>query len=395
MEHPVTETVTGLDLVALQLHVAAGRPLPFSQDDVRMDGHALEARIYAESPGSGFLPGVGRVSYLSQPESSHHGPIRVDSGLIEGDEVSIYYDPMIAKLVVHGADREEALRKLREALAAYHVAGIPTNVEFLKACLDHPAFITGGVDTSFIEKHHGELLGNPPSPLSDAKAAAIATLVKLIQAQRKEKGAHAPGLFAFRTHSSVDYNQKLSVATDDGSDARELSTTCTVVQRQTPPTGDLAIDISVSSSQEDQAEVSGGGFSFKVEGRAAQDDQRRFFVRLDGAAFHVSAYSRGETLTLFAEGALDRLCYSLKEINDDGADIAGQSANSIKPPMPGRIVKVLVAEGDDVKKGDALVQLEAMKMVHVMKAPKDGKIKEVKAVEGDFVDDSFTLVSFE
>ena len=391
VEHPVTEMVTGIDLVSLQLHVAAGRPLPFTQDDLRMTGHALEARIYAESPGAGFLPGVGRVAHLSQPESSHTGPVRVDSGLIEGDEVSIYYDPMIAKLVVHGEDRAEALRKLREALSHYHVAGIPTNVEFLRACVDHSSFVAGGVDTSFIEKHHSELLGNAPSALSDAKAAAISTLIKLLQAQRLQ-GSSAP--FAFRTHASVAYKEHITISTDDGSEARDMQIVCNVVQRPVSTAGELAIEVAVAGDEEGNGER----FKFCVEGRIVDDDEtrgRRYFVRLDDAAFHVSAYMKGDAVTLFAEGVLDRLCYSVKAVAKEGGAQSGASENMVRPPMPGRIVKVLVKPGDEVDKGDALIQLEAMKMVHVMKAPKVGTVKEVNVEEGDFVDDSVTLIAFE
>src|SRR5262249_26006693 len=160
VEHPVTEMITGEDLVEWQLRVAAGEPLPKRQDQLAISGHAIEARIYAEDPRRGFLPSIGLLTHLRAPATSRS--VRVDTGLPAGDAISPYYDPMIAKLIVHGGDRASALRRLREALADYEVVGVSTNVDFLQRVVAHEAFASGSVDTGLIARNHAALF--PPLP---------------------------------------------------------------------------------------------------------------------------------------------------------------------------------------------------------------------------------------
>ncbi|TDD63813.1 acetyl-CoA carboxylase biotin carboxylase subunit, partial [Actinomadura rubrisoli] len=173
VEHPVTELVAGLDLVELQLHVAAGRPLPFTQDDVRLDGHAIEARVYAEDPSRGFLPTGGRVLALAEPG------VRVDSGLDVGTEVGGSYDPMLAKVIVWGADRAEALHRLDRALASYTLLGVPTNVAFLRALLGHPDVVSGGLDTGLVERSLDGLVSGTAAPPEVLAAAALERMLAL------------------------------------------------------------------------------------------------------------------------------------------------------------------------------------------------------------------------
>src|SRR5512134_593019 len=177
VEHPVTEMITGLDLVEWQLRVAAGEALPLGQDDLAINGHAIEARVYAEDPAKNFLPSVGRISHLRLPEESAH--LRVDTGVRQGDEISMFYDPMIAKLIVWDADRRSALRRLRHALTEFQVVGVSTNLQFLSAVAAHPAFASAELDTGLIARHRAELLPEAV-PASDA-ILAVAALSELMR----------------------------------------------------------------------------------------------------------------------------------------------------------------------------------------------------------------------
>lgn len=178
VEHPVSELVSGVDLVEWQLKAAAGHPLPKTQDDLQLRGHALEARIYAERPGNNFLPATGTLQRHSPPPSSDS--VRVDSGITEGDTISTYYDPMIAKLITYGEDRTDALVKMDRALEQYHVVGLPTNIAFLRNAVRHPAFQKGGVDTSFLEEYAEDVL--PEASPAPAHVSAIAALGQLLEA---------------------------------------------------------------------------------------------------------------------------------------------------------------------------------------------------------------------
>src|SRR5690606_15947429 len=186
VEHPVTEMVTGLDLVEWQLRVAAGEPLPLRQERIVQRGHAIEVRLYAEDPEAGFLPASGTLRRLVLPPPSPQ--VRVDAGVEAGDTVSVFYDPMIAKPIVHDADRPAALARLREALAASHVAGTRTNLAFLEALVRHPAVVEGRIDTGYLDRHTDEFLA-PPVPASTALAAAAAAL--LLRQQADEAAAAA------------------------------------------------------------------------------------------------------------------------------------------------------------------------------------------------------------
>src|SRR5690606_34369575 len=184
VEHPVTEMVTGLDLVEWQLRVAAGEPLPLAQEQITQDGHAIEVRLYAEDPEAGFLPGSGRLERLRLPATSDH--VRIDSGVVEGDTVTIFYDPMIAKLIVHDRDRPAALARLREALAACIVEGPKSNVAFLERLVRHPAVVEATIDTDYLDRNPDEFMpaAGPASPGLLVAAATAALL-------RQERAAHA------------------------------------------------------------------------------------------------------------------------------------------------------------------------------------------------------------
>jgi len=183
VEHPITEMITGQDLVDWQLRVASGQNLPLTQDQLRINGHAFEARIYAENPESNFLPGTGRLVHLSAPSPSEN--VRIETGVRQGDEVSVYYDPMIAKLVVWDTDRTSALQRLRVALDQYHVVGLHTNLNFLRQLARHKAFEEGKVETGFIAQHHADLI--PPRREIGSEGLALATLGLLLLEHKPPK----------------------------------------------------------------------------------------------------------------------------------------------------------------------------------------------------------------
>lgn len=184
VEHPITEMITGQDLVEWQLKVASGHRLPLLQDQLSINGHSFEARIYAENPNSNFLPGTGTLSWLRPPQPSKH--VRIETGVRQGDTVSVYYDPMIAKLVVWDQDRDSALRRLRSALEQYQIVGLHHNIEFLRQLSSHPAFVAGDVETGFIEKYRSDLL--PPATAVPPEGVALATLYLLLSERQHQYG---------------------------------------------------------------------------------------------------------------------------------------------------------------------------------------------------------------
>jgi 3-methylcrotonyl-CoA carboxylase alpha subunit len=191
VEHPVTEMTTGLDLVEWQLQVAAGAPLPLAQAQVPQRGHAIEVRLYAEDPEAGFLPGSGKLERLRLPAPSAH--VRIDSGVVEGDTVTIFYDPMIAKLVVHDADRAKALARMREALAQCEVAGPKSNIAFLERLVRHPAVVEARIDTGYLDRHLDEFLPDADAGVDDAHLVAAATARLLLQERAQAARAAASG----------------------------------------------------------------------------------------------------------------------------------------------------------------------------------------------------------
>ncbi|MEM7444527.1 MAG: acetyl/propionyl/methylcrotonyl-CoA carboxylase subunit alpha [Pseudomonadota bacterium] len=365
VEHPVTEMITGLDLVEWQLRVAEGQPLPLAQDDLVINGHAIEVRFYAEDPDNDFLPAPGRLRHLAFPHESDD--IRVDAGVKAGDTITHFYDPMIAKLIVHGPDRTVACRRLASALSRTQVAGPATNLDFLRRIARHPAFAPGegapDLDTGFIEHFRADLLPEP----ADAPREAILQAVLGVTLSRRlsvPEGWCSPwsGTDGWRLNGHfeetmllTDGDRELSVTIHHGDDQRMVlkGTTYTV-------TGDLI----------------GTDLVATIDGRK----HRATFLR------------DGRNLDVLTEDADYRL-----ELDDPiaQADADHGSAGSLASPMPGKIVAVLVVEGDQVARGQALLVLEAMKMEHTVKAPADGTIGRVPFAAGDHVDEGVELIGFE
>ena len=226
VEHPVTEMVTRQDLVEWQLKVASGQTLPLEQKDLSLHGHSIEARIYAENPRNGFLPGSGTVKHLSIPKPScsfdNSHEVRVDSGVIQGGEVSVHYDPMIAKLIVSAEDRPAALKRMLAALRQYHIVGLPTNIDFVQACCAHPAFEKGGVDTGFIDENVDRLL--PPTSDARPETLALAALSCTMKSTSLDGDDLDPWNTLKHFRSASDLESKITLTDDEGKD-REITFT--------------------------------------------------------------------------------------------------------------------------------------------------------------------------
>jgi 3-methylcrotonyl-CoA carboxylase alpha subunit len=365
VEHPVTEAITGQDLVAWQLRVAAGEPLPLRQDQVRLDGHAFEARLYAEDVARGFLPATGTLHHLALPENL----ARVDSGVRRGDVIGPHYDPMIAKIVVHGPSRPAALQKLVDALAATRVAGTVTNAAFLLALAKHPAFQQGDVDTGLIERDLPMLTVQQPPPREVVAVAAIAALG--LAGPRSAPGSSARsdpwGLLAGWRHWST--SRQFAYLEHEG---RHLDVRVAGHGNATFRIGDAdgAVAVSLLGRDADGTlRLEGGG---RIISATAVEHGGQLTVHHDGQSY--------------VFGLPDRLA---AEEEDDAV------SDRIASPMPGLIKDVSVTAKAAVSKGQPLVVIEAMKMEYTMTAPRDGRIADVFVRIGDNVQSGALLLALE
>jgi len=412
VEHPVTEMVTGVDLVELQLRIASGEPLPIKQEDLQLTGHSLEARVYAESPGSGFLPGSGKIRFLREPKaeefqysyknSKYENALRIETGVSEGDTVSVFYDPMISKVVVHGADRQSALRQMERALGQYRIVGVPSNIEFLLACLRHEAFERGSVDTSFIEKFKGDLLGNTPTKEEDARAAALAIASRALLSSRDSRRL-VPMPYGFRLGMPYEQRLTLQLNTDDGSEARKVKVVATTLDSHLSADHcEIAFNVNAVFMDGDEV-LENSGINVEVRAKPQENFQPEggegvFSVTVDNRPTKIAPVADKKTGDLFlfdatggGSGVVARLLYRVGVISRAMGNSDAAFDGAAKAPMPGKIIKVVVSEGQEVKKDDDLVIIEAMKMEHVIKASKDGTVSEINVQVGDFVDDSKVL----
>jgi len=334
VEHPVTEAVTGVDLVELQFRVADGKPLPFRQDDLRLHGFAVEARLYAEDPERGFLPSTGRLWALRLPSGEG---VRVDSGVEEGGEVTPWYDPMIAKVIAHGATRDEALDRLALALSETIVAGPATNVAFLKALALSPGFRSGLFDTGFIDANL-EALGAAPQPVDTLAVEAGASALMGLQAARPDAAA--------------------------GQDPWAVGDGFSLL-----PAPELTMRVVVDQTIVDV-----------VAAAAGAAPQGAFVVLADGDALVVR------------EGRQTRVgLYDPFSVDPDEVDTAGGAV--VRSPMHGKLVALFVTAGEAVAKGQRLAIVEAMKMEHLLTAPRDGIVLEVSGEPGGQVAQGARLVA--
>jgi 3-methylcrotonyl-CoA carboxylase alpha subunit len=369
VEHPVTEMITGEDLVEWQIRVAAGEPLPKRQEELAITGHAIEARIYAEDPERGFLPSIGKLVHLAAPATD--ATVRVDTGVCEGDEISPWYDPMIAKLIVHGEDRAAALRRLGDALGAFEIVGVATNVAFLQRVVAHDAFASGNVDTGLIARHHDALFP-PAAPATDevVLAAALAEVRSLVAARDATAQAsgdpHSPWHAVDPWWPASDAHA-IGFVFGDGDARREIA-----LRR------------------------AGDGWRVTLPSRVmtatVSTQDRRLAITAAGVEFHATVAPYGEERHVFCNGTHRKLL-----LIDPLAHAGEEEAHGghLMAPMSGTVVAVMVEQGDKVERGAPLMILEAMKMEHTIAAPAAGIVAAVNYRTGDRVKEGADLVDIE
>ncbi|MBU2179309.1 MAG: acetyl/propionyl/methylcrotonyl-CoA carboxylase subunit alpha, partial [Gammaproteobacteria bacterium] len=326
VEHPVTEMITGQDLVKWQLLVASNQPLPLSQAEIPLDGHAIEVRVYAEDPDNNFLPATGKLTYLRQPDANRH--VRIDTGVVENDEVSPFYDPMIAKLIVWDESRDRAISRMRRALNDYRIAGVKTNLNFLTRLVEHPAFGRAELDTHFIEHHQAELFA--PEQNEPTQALILAAMYLLLKQQPSEQTT-SPWQSAIGWR--MNEQAKVSFALSHDDTTQHVS----ITQQATGFVVTVA-DLSVML----QAQLTADELTANINGH-----QRK--VRIS---------QFGETVSVFIKQ--QRFDFDYKTTVEVAA--ADESAGSLKAPMNGTVVAVLVSAGQQVDAGQTLLVMEAMKM---------------------------------
>lgn len=376
VEHPVTEMVTGLDLVEWQLRIAAGEPLPLTQEQLTLMGHAIEARIYAENTEKGFLPSIGCLTHVQLPEhvAFTHGDVRVDAGVRCGDDISPYYDPMIAKLIVWGATRDQALQRMQRALAQTQIVGVHTNVDFLSRLMGDEVFVQADLDTGLIERRRDSLLPEPQPVSEEVLACAVAALLFEEASQAGSGSLLAQGvkdpwsiLDGWRLHGGF----RREFVWLDGETVRR-----------------------VCLSRSDQCHsLELDGYSTEWDWSARYVSQGVSVIELVwGGMRRQATVHRHETrFDVFIDGRHSAVCIQdpLKQATQAEAGLSG----GLTAPMPGKIIVVHVRAGQSVKRGDALLVMEAMKMEHAVFASTDGVIEEVFYDVGEQVVEGAVLIA--
>ena len=363
VEHPVTEAITGLDLVEWQLRVAAGEPMPVAESALSITGHAIEARVYAEDPARDFLPSVGRLLHLRQP--AERPGVRVDTGVRQGDSITPNYDPMIAKLIVHGADRADALRRMSAALMEYEVVGVQTNLALLRAVIGHPDFASGQFDTGFIGLHPEVL--SPPAATPDPAVWAAASLAVLQEGQAKARTDAA------RTGDPYSPWVELDAWRMNGDGYQDLHFAA----------GETAVAI--------RAHLGGGPVRLDAPDGPITVAMHGGSLRVDGVARATEVVREGDELTVLLAGQGTTLRH-VDPLAGPGGEAGG--SDRVAAPIPARVTRVLVSAGDAVTKGMALLVLEAMKTEITLSAPADGVVDSVRAAVGEMVEEGVPLVTF-
>lgn len=372
VEHPVTEAITGLDLVEWQLRVASGEPLPLKQEDLRITGHAIEARICAENPDNNFLPATGALNVYALPEcvtferanvSDTGVAVRVDSGVRQGDAISPFYDSMVAKLIVHGDTREQALARLDEALAQTHIVGLATNVQFLRRVARTEAFANAKLDTALIQREQAVLFHQEPVGLPLAAAAAVAqTLLKERASEGADPFSRRDG---FHSHAVVQRRFEFEFS---GEHAKALLT----YERG----GSLHLAVGEGTAQV------AGPLQFRALAQGVE-------LEFAGQRTRVAVYAQGEVDHIFTpQGATQITAIDLLAHSGESAAEGGR----LTAPMPGKVVSFAVKAGDKVAKGQPLAVMEAMKMEHTIAAPADGVVQELLYAPGDQVTEGAELL---
>jgi 3-methylcrotonyl-CoA carboxylase alpha subunit len=370
VEHPVTEMITGEDLVEWQLRVAAGEPLPLTQNEIHSGGHAIEVRLCAENPANDFLPETGRIGVLRWPTAIDRGDpadatVRLDTGVREGDEVSVFYDPMIAKLIVWGDDRPEAARRMHGALAQTALLGVKTNLAFLERVVRHPAFLAGDTDTGFIERHRAQLL---PSAAEVPLEALVAAAARVFLDERRAAALAPPSPWndtgGWRLNQPALRRMEFRTASD------RVFTVDAVMQAG-------------------RAEVTVEGRTHEVALAPASGD--RLQISLDDETYFAQVVRLGASISAVTPQGR----YDLELVDPFHYEPADALPDArLTALMPGRVVKLMARAGDSVKKGQALAILEAMKMEHTIVSPRDGVIERAAYAENQLVPADAVLFAF-
>ncbi|XP_034294789.1 methylcrotonoyl-CoA carboxylase subunit alpha, mitochondrial [Pantherophis guttatus] len=375
VEHPVTEMITGTDLVEWQLKVAAGEKIPLTQEEIVLKGHAFEARIYAEDPNNNFMPGAGPLLHLSTPPAD--SCTRIETGVRQGDEVSIHYDPMIAKLVVWAEDRPAALRKLRYCLQQYNIVGLSTNVDFLLNLSVHPEFEAGNVHTNFIPQHHSELF---PPRRSISKVTLCQAALGLIL---KEK--LVTDTFRLQTED------KFSPFASSSGRRINIPYVRNMILLDNEKNVNIAVQYNLDGSYDMQIEDQ----FFHVSGCLSRDDNNIEYIRcsVNGVVYQSKLVVLDTAVYLFSSESHEQIDLPVPKYLTSTSSGGGHSG--AVAPMTGTVDKVFVKSGDKVQIGDSLVVMTAMKMEHTIRAPKAGIIKKVLYQEGSQVNRHAPLVELE
>ena len=365
VEHPVTECVTGQDLVEWQLRIASGEPLPRSQDEITCRGHAMEARIYAEDPASGFLPDSGTLETLDFP---HQSWARIDTGVEAGDTVSVHYDPMVAKLVVSGENRTVCLARLKAALAECHIAGLTSNLGFLLQLAASDAFTNAAVDTGLLDRALDDLLQPEAAPPLEVLAAAAGSFLASPQSQ---PGRNSPWNLPWDTHDGWRPGGPAPQRLDLEVAGRRIEMECTGNARN--------------------------GFSFDHEGsnhngRLRFQSNAECSLALNGTTSRLIVH--GDDLRLEVVWA-DRRWTVQRHRRFEAVEAIHEGSGRILAPMPGKVIEISVAEDDEVAEGDTVALMEAMKMELSIKADVAGRVKSISAGQGDLVEADFVLLEIE
>jgi 3-methylcrotonyl-CoA carboxylase alpha subunit len=363
VEHPVTEAITGLDLVEWQLRVASGEPLPLQQDDIRMQGHAIEARICAENPDNNFLPATGTLAVYRKPQAVgfERGDIRFDDGVREGDTISPFYDSMVAKLIVHGDTREQALARLDDALAQTRIVGLNTNVQFLRHVVRSESFAQARLDTALIQREAAVLFDQNPVGV---QAAAAAVVAHTLHAEQALQGADP---FSRRDGWQSHGVTRRRLALDDAGQTVQAVLTCGREGLTLQVADGAALPLS---------------FTAQGDGLWVQHAER----------LHSTLHWQGELAHVFTPrgaarlGLIDPLAHAGETAEEGGR---------LTAPMPGKVVSFAVKAGDTVKAGQPLAVMEAMKMEHTIAAPHDGTVAELLYAPGDQVTEGAELLKLQ
>ncbi len=376
VEHPVTELISGQDLVEWQLRVAAGETLPKTQAELKINGHAFEARIYAEDANNDFLPATGTLTFLQPPEESEF--VRVDTGVRQGDEVSVFYDPMIAKLIVWDENREKALQRLSKALTEYRINGVTTNIDFLYNLATSKAFVNQDIDTGFIEKNHSEIFHDSEQKLADELPMAALYLVLSLADKAKTNAKTTSDPFspwnstnAWRLNEAHIHQITLS--------HNDIEYPVVIEQKRQGTSSYYLITVNHEKFVERTLDCQG-----RIEGD-------KLHISIDGHRSQATIARDGDNISLYQQNGVFNFTYIKPDCGTTNDD---DNHGGLLAPMNGTMVSVLVAAGDEVSKDQPLMIMEAMKMEHTIKAPSDGTVTSLYYAEGDMVDGGSELLAF-